>query len=393
MNPPVVEDLRRRVDDLLAAHPDPSADGGIPFRRTQFDAGLAWVHFPSGRGGLGLERRHQTEVDQLLAAAGVRSGRLENPIGYGNAAPILVAHGRDELKDRLLRRCFTNEEVWCQLMSEPGAGSDVADLATSAVRDGGVWIVNGQKVWTSFAHVARWGLLVARFDRDLPKHAGIVCLIVDMDDPGVEVRPLRMATGKADFNEVFLSDVRVPDRFRIGEPGQGWLVVNTNLHEERASFGMGAILEDPRRHLLEAWRSGGEPRVGRDRLLRAYARTWAARITTLRAQQTAGVGEGAIHPAVVKILTTEATAERTEAVVDCLGPGGMGYADDGYHFEQPTTAGMRGEVREHFIRARAGTIEGGTSEVLRNVIADRVLGLPREPRADLGVPWREVPRG
>jgi alkylation response protein AidB-like acyl-CoA dehydrogenase len=339
-----------------------------------------------------VQARYQALVDQLLASAGIRSGRLENPIGYGNAAPILVAHGTDELKDRLLRPCFTNEEVWCQLMSEPGAGSDVASLSTSAVRDGDVWVVNGQKVWTSFAHVARWGLLVARSDPNLPKHDGIVCLIVDMEAKGVEVRPLRMATGKADFNEVFLSDVGVPDQFRVGEPGQGWSVVNTNLQEERASFGIGAIVEDPGRQLVEAWHSGGWQRVDKDRLVRAYVRTWVARMTTLRSQQSGKVTERSIHPAVIKILTTEATIERTEIVVDCMGPAAMGYADDGYRFEQPTTAGMRGDAREHFIRARAGTIEGGTSEVLRNVLGERVLGLAREPRLDLGIPWRLIPR-
>jgi alkylation response protein AidB-like acyl-CoA dehydrogenase len=391
MADPVTEDLRSRIDALLTAHPDPEAAGGVPFRQAQFDAGLAWVHFPTGAGGLGLANSYQPVAEKLLIEAGVRSARLQNPIGYGNAAPILMGHGSEELKNRLLRPCFTNEEVWCQLMSEPGAGSDVAGLATSAVRDGDEWVVNGQKVWTSFAHVARWGLLVARFDPELPKHEGIVCLIVDMNGPGVEVRPLRMATGKADFNEVFLSDVRVNDRFRVGAPGQGWAVVSSNLAAERASFGHGLVFEDANRPLVQAWRSAPDGQLTRDRALRSYVRTWVARATTQRAQQLDTAG-ASLHPAIVKIVTTEATKERTEVILGLLGPSGMLYEQGGYDFEQPTTAGMRGDQREHFLRARAGTIEGGTSEVLRNILAERVLGLPREPRPDLGVPWRSTRR-
>ncbi|WP_243407608.1 acyl-CoA dehydrogenase [Frankia canadensis] len=393
-------DLRARVARLLASAPDPAVDDGIPFRSAQFDAGLAWVGFPVGLGGLGLPAAGQGVIDDALAAAAVRSAHLRNPIGYGNAAPVLAAHGTDEQRRTYLRRCFTTEDIWCQMMSEPGAGSDVAGLATRARFDGKRWIVSGQKVWTSFAHVARFGLLVARTDPDVPKHQGISCFIVDMRAPGIEVRPLRMLTGKADFNEVFLNDVEVDDDNRIGEVNRGWAVVRSNLEGERLAFGRVGDEPEPWADLLEQWGarvSAQAPPAGRaaardavldDQVMRAAARGWAARLTADRAQD----GEP-LHPAVVKILSSESAQEATEAALDLRGGDATLYAPDGYAFERPTHAGiMRGDAGERYLRTRALTIEGGTSMVMRNAVGEQVLGLPREHRVDVGIPWRDIPR-
>ena len=388
--------LAARVERLLADAPPPRADGGIPFRAAQFDAGLAWVSFPVGHGGLGLPPGHQVVVDRLLRDAGVESAHLRNPIGYGNVAPVLAAYGTDQQRRRYLRACFTTEDIWCQLMSEPGAGSDVAGIATSARRDGTGWVLRGQKVWTSLAHVARWGLAVVRTDQDKPKHAGLTCFIVDMHAPGVEVRPLRMLTGKADFNEVFLDGVLVPDENRVGEVGGGWQVVRSNLEGERAAFGAEGDEPDPGEDLLAWWASAcvHDP-VLTDRVMAAVIRSRAARLTAERTQRGAagGAAGGAVHPAIVKLLSSEAKQHALEVALDARGVAGTLYAPDGYALEQPDRVGiMRGGPAARYLRVQALTIEGGTSAVLRNVLADAVLGLPREPRFDTGIGWREIPR-
>ena len=183
----------------------------MTFLGAQFDHGLAWVHFPEGDGGLGVNPKHQKIINERIFAAGGPNPYYRNPIGYGMCGPTVVVWGSDEQKQRYLRPLFTGEEVWCQLFSEPGSGSDFAGLSGRGVRDGDEWIVNGQKVWTTLAHVSRWGLLVFRTDTEVPKHAGLTAWVVDMQAPGVEVRPLRQMTGEAEFNEVYFTDVRIPD--------------------------------------------------------------------------------------------------------------------------------------------------------------------------------------
>ncbi|MGH9136803.1 MAG: acyl-CoA dehydrogenase family protein, partial [Acidimicrobiales bacterium] len=182
--------------DELLAELDPRSTPAVEFLGRQFDLGLAWVHFPEGHGGLGLSPKLQKLVNERLIGAGAPVPALRNIIGHGMGAPTVVAHGTEEQQSRYLRPLFTGEEVWCQLFSEPGAGSDVAGLSSKAVRDGDEWIVNGQKVWTTLAHVSRWGMLVARTDPEQPKHRGLTYFVVDMQAPGVEVRPLRQITGE-----------------------------------------------------------------------------------------------------------------------------------------------------------------------------------------------------
>ncbi|WP_181784912.1 acyl-CoA dehydrogenase family protein, partial [Pseudonocardia pini] len=217
---------------------DPTTTPVQDFLAAAFDAGLAWVHFPETLGGLGVSRGLQVVADTILQDAGGPVPFSLNPIGYGMAAPTLREHaGTDDLKRRWLRPLASTENIWCQLFSEPGAGSDLAGLATSAVPDGDEWVVNGQKVWTSLAHRARWALLLARTDPDAPKHKGLTYFVVDMKGPGVETRPLRQMTGQAEFNEVYLSDARIPDAHRLGAVGDGWRVAMTTLMNERSSIG------------------------------------------------------------------------------------------------------------------------------------------------------------
>jgi len=235
MSDPEVE-VREAVSQLLA-EVSPELVGLKAFRGEQFDRGLAFVHLPVGLGGRGLNPSLQGVIDAMLAEAKVPPAFAANPIGVGMAAPTVATYGSEELKRRLLRPLFTGEEIWCQLFSEPGAGSDVASLATRAERDGDEWVITGQKVWTTLAHVARWAMLVARSDPEAPKHRGLTYFVLDMHLPGVEVRPLRQITGEAEFNEVYLNEVRIPDAWRLGEVGQGWSVAITTLMNERASIG------------------------------------------------------------------------------------------------------------------------------------------------------------
>ena len=226
------EKIESAVTRLLADFP-PGSTPDVEFLGAQFDAGLAWVHFPVGHGGLGLSRRFQPLIYERLAAGGASLSNLgRNGIGYGMAAPTILAQGSDEMRKRYLRPLFTCEEIWCQLFSEPGAGSDIAGLSTRAVRDGDEWIINGQKCWTSVAHIADFGLLLARSNPDAEKHKGLTYFVVDMHAPGVDVRPLRQMTGDAEFNEEFLTDVRIR-RQRATERGRPGLERRAGHPHER----------------------------------------------------------------------------------------------------------------------------------------------------------------
>src|SRR3954451_2149856 len=267
---PTEADVDGLIDRLVAEH-DPKTTDPQEFLGAQFDLGLAWVHFPVGHGGLGLSPKVQKHITERLLAAKAPHPYGRNPIGYGMGAPTVVTHGSEEQKRRYLRPLFTGEEVWCQLFSEPGAGSDVASLSTRAIRDGDEWVVNGQKVWTTLAHLSRWGMLIARTDPDTVKHKGMTYFVVDMHGPGVEVRPLYQITGEAEFNEVYFTDVRIPDAERLGDVGEGWRVSLTTLMNERVSIG-GSV--PPRGSGLiglavQGWKDRGltDPAM-RDRLMR-----------------------------------------------------------------------------------------------------------------------------
>jgi alkylation response protein AidB-like acyl-CoA dehydrogenase len=386
--------LRTQVSEFLAAH-DPRTAEPLEFLRDRFDAGLAWVHYPTGLGGQQLPRSLQSVVDRAFAEAGSPSNHPErNGIGLGMAAPTVLAHGTPEQQRRWLRPLWTGEEIWCQLFSEPGAGSDLAGLATRAVRDGDVWTVNGQKVWTSSAHVARRALLVARTNPEAPKHEGLTYFSLDMNQPGVEVRPLRQITGEAEFNEVFLTDARIPDADRIGAVGQGWTVSMATLMNERVSIGGGPMPREGGMIAAAArtWREHPELRTPglHDRLLRLWADAEVARLAGTRLRQQLAAGQPGPEGSAAKLVFARLNQEISEFEVELAGAEGLRYDD--WTMRRPQGANFFGRNPVfRFLRAKGNSIEGGTSEILRNVIAERVLGLPKEARVDSG-PWKDLPR-
>ena len=390
------EDLvRSRLRDLLAAH-DPASTPAVEFLGARFDAGLAWVAFPEGLGGLGLSHELQGLVDRELREAGAPSEVDRNVIGYGMAAPTILTHGTDEQRSRYLRPLFTCEEVWCQLFSEPGAGSDVAGLATRAVRDGDEWVVNGQKVWTTLAHTASWGLLVARTDPDVPKHRGLTYFIADMHAPGVEVRPLRQITGDAEFNEVFFTDARIPDHQRLDAVGAGWRVAMTTLMNERVAIGGGVVPRSsgPIHEALRIWKDKPDKTgAQRDRLMALWVEAEVARLTNMRARTLRRAGTPGPEGSVAKLVGAELNQRVYELCVDLLGMTGTLFPTH-YEMRRPDRATFSGgaDARQTFLRSRANSIEGGTSEIMRNILGERVLGLPGEPRVDKDLAWSEVPR-
>jgi alkylation response protein AidB-like acyl-CoA dehydrogenase len=389
------QELRSRVRTFLEEH-DPSTTSRDDFLTARFDAGLAVVHYPVGHGGLGLRRSLQAVAEQEFAKGGAPAldpGR--NVIGLGMAAPTIIAFGTEEQKSRWLKPLWTAEEIWCQLFSEPGAGSDLAGLSTRAVKDGDDWVVNGQKVWTSLAHQARWGLLLARTDPDLPKHAGLSYFVVDMHAPGVEVRPLRQLTGEAEFNEVFFTDVRIPDTSRLGAVGEGWRVAGTTLMNERVSIGSARAV--PREEstigtAAAAWRQHPERRTHElhDRLLRLWAEAEVARLAADRLRQLIAAGEPGPEGSAAKITYARLNQEISGWEVDFAGPDGLRYDD--WTMRRAGSSDYTRGPGYRYLRSRANSIEGGTSEILRNIIAERVLGLPSEPRVDTGVAWKDLPR-
>ncbi|KUI28953.1 acyl-CoA dehydrogenase [Mycobacterium sp. IS-1742] len=387
-----VADLAKRV---VAEH-DPKIVPIPDFLGACYDAGLSWVHFPQGLGGLGVSRGLQAVADGILQGAGGPVPLGLNPMGYGMAAPTIREHAQDdEVKRSWLRPLATTEHIWCQLFSEPGAGSDLAGLATSAVPDGDDWVVNGQKVWTSLAHRARWGLLLARTNPDVPKHKGLTYFVIDMHAPGVETRPLRQMTGHAEFNEVYFSDARIPDAHRLGGVGDGWRVAMTTLMNERSALGAsgsrrgaGTIAD-----AVALWASRPERHtpVLRDRLSELWLRAEAQRLTSERSRASATVGGPGPEGSIGKLVGAELNQRIYQWCMDFLGPEGTLYHS--YAMDSGDTSDWRGPIQQRFLRSRANTIEGGTSDVMRNILGERVLGLPGDLRADAGMPWKEIPRG
>ncbi|HET7017157.1 MAG TPA: acyl-CoA dehydrogenase family protein [Streptosporangiaceae bacterium] len=393
--PEVAQQLRDQVAKFLAKN-DPKTTERLEFVRARFDAGLAWVHYPAGLGGQGLPRTMQKVVDAEFTAAQAPTNRPErNAIGLGMAAPTILAYGDDEQKKRWLRPLWTGEEIWCQLFSEPGAGSDLANLATRAVRDGDHWIVNGQKVWTSSAHMAKRALLVTRTDPDVPKHKGLTYFSVDMTSPGVEVRPLRQATGEAEFNEVFLSDVTIPDTDRIGEVGQGWAVSTATLMNERVALGAFQLPREGGMIGFSAttWRENPEKRTPglHDKLLRLWVAAEVSRLSGERLRQQLAAGQPGPEGSGAKLVYAKLNQEIADFEIELQGGAGLRYSD--WSMRRPEGADFYGrDAGYRFLRSKGNTIEGGTSEILRNIVAERVLGLPPEIRLDKDKPWKDLPR-
>ena len=390
----VTDDLEERVLALLDAH-DPATTDPREFLGAQYDAGLAWVHLPQGFGGLGLPRKAQEFVDAELSAAGAPvGGTVKNFIGMGMAAPTIAAFGTDEQKRKFLRPLFTGEQVYCQLFSEPGAGSDLAGVATRAVRDGDDWIVNGQKVWTSMAQHAQMAILVARTDPTVPKHAGLTYFLCDMTQPGVDVRPLRQITGEAEFNEVFLTDVRVPDANRLGPEGGGWRVATTTLNNERVAIGTRA--GTPREggiigKVTAAWRD--EPALRNpamhDELMRLWVDAEVLRLAGERLRQQASVGQPGPEGAGMKVAFAGLAQAISGFDLELHAESGLHYDD--WTMRRTEVVDLSGRVPGYrYLRARGNSLEGGTSEILRNTISERILGLPGEHRVDKDRAWSDL---
>ncbi|WP_420443813.1 acyl-CoA dehydrogenase family protein [Candidatus Poriferisodalis sp.] len=387
------------IDELLASH-DPKQLSYAEFRGAQFDAGLAWVHFDEGHGGLSVIPQLQRRVEERLRTAGARSMK---PVTFFMhlAGPTIHTHGSEEVKQRFLRPMFTGEELWCQLFSEPGAGSDFAGLATRAIADGEEWIVNGQKVWNTLAHLGDFGMLVTRTNPEVPKHRGLTYFALDMKSPGVEVRPLRQITGEAEFNEVYMTDVRVPDASRVGDVGDGWRVSLTTLMNERNAIGGGSggppkPGSGPISVLVKLWNQRPEAdrdEVTRDRLTKLWTRAEVLRLTNMRAGANRRMGNPGPEMSIAKLAYAELNQALMTCAVDMMGADGLVGYD--YTFRRPgdlSVDGSDGGVQHGFLRVRANSIEGGTSEIMRNILGEQVLGLPGEPRIDKDVPWLEVPR-
>jgi alkylation response protein AidB-like acyl-CoA dehydrogenase len=384
-------DVEELVDQLLAEHGD---DDEVSFLGAQFDAGLARMDYPLGLGGLDASPKLQAIVDEALEGAGRRYPWIRNAMGIGMCGPTLVARGTRDQQERFLRPIFTAEEIWCQLFSEPGAGSDVAGLATRAVADGDEWVVNGSKIWTSMAHRARFGLLLARTDPEAPKHKGLTAFVIDMHQPGVEVRPIRSMAGASGFNEVFFTNATIPDAMRVGDVGDGWRVANATLMNERVSIGSEVAPRGsgPIAGAVTAWVQCKNPNpILRDRLLRLWTDAEVLRLGSLRAQGKREKGVPGPEGSVLKLLSGRVQTGVSELVVDLMGADGTLCRP--YTREQiDEREAMSGDPVMSFIGSVGGTIAGGTTQIQMNILGERVLGLPREPGLDPNTPWSQIPR-
>lgn len=366
----------------------------------QFDLGLAWVQFPEGSGGLGLNPKYQLQITEKLRNEGIsQQNRIANILGVGMGAPTIMEYGTPEQIQKYLRPMFTAEEIWCQLFSEPGSGSDLASLSTRAVDDGDGYIVNGQKVWTTLGHLAKWGLLVTRTDPDAPKHRGLTFFIVDMESEGVEVRPLRQLTGEAEFNEVYFTDTKIPKENILGGLGEGWRVSLATLMNERVAIG-GNVRErgsGAPGHLVQLWKDKGlEDPIQKDKLIELWIQQEAVRLTNIRASELREKGTPGPEGSTSKLYEAEINKASYEFGMELLGNDGLLFPR-GYALTQPElnfdndTFGFT-DTQSLFLRSRANSIEGGTSEIMRNIIAERVLGLPGEQKLDKDKPWKDIPR-
>lgn len=382
------------IDDLLAKFP-PKTTAPQEFLGAQFDRGLAWVHFPEGHGGLGLSPKFQKAINERIFAAGGPNPVMANPIGHGMCGPTVVEWGSEEQKTRYLRPLFTGEEVWCQLFSEPGSGSDFAGLSAKGEKDGDEWICNGQKVWTTLAHLSRFGLLVVRTDADAVKHAGLTAFVVDMQAPGVEVRPLRQMTGEAEFNEVYFTDVRIAEAEMLGNPGDGWRVSLTTLMNERVSIG-GSIPQQGSGSIaiaVKEWKSLPEDRRDastRDELMKLWIRAEVHRLTNIRANAQRRMGAPGPEGSIGKMESANLNKDVYAFAIGLMGADGMLYGS--YEMVRPETAMGYDGVQKAFLRSRANSIEGGTTEVMKNILGERILGLPGDVRVDREIAWNKVPR-
>jgi alkylation response protein AidB-like acyl-CoA dehydrogenase len=389
--------------EVPAAWRAAAADGPVALRavRTPADyrrwypifarSGLVAPTWLPEHGGLGVGNDVARAIETVLSP--LRLSRL-NPLGLNNAAAALFSHGTAEQRLRFLPPIVRNEEKWCQLFSEPGAGSDLASLATRAVPDGDEWVVSGQKVWTTWADEADFGILLARTDPDQPKHQGITYFLLDMHQPGVEVRPLRQITGEAEFNEVFLDGARIPDAHRVGEISDGWRVSASTLSSERqmvsgsGSGGMGRLGGSSAERLITLARETGrwDDPVIRNKVMRLWAQEQIRGWTNARVRAALSVGQSpGAASSIGKVHQATLNQQIQDLMVDLLGTSALAWQPG----EDPD--GLPREV-QGMLRSLANGTEGGTTDINKNILGERVLGLPKEPDQWKGKPWKDIPR-
>ena len=353
------------------------------WQATKCDAGWAAIHWPSeygGQGRSGIEAGVFSEEESRFDTTG-----NSFMIGIDMVGPTLIGHGTPAQKARFLPSMLRGDEVWCQLFSEPGSGSDLASLSTRAVRDGDEWVIDGQKVWTSSAHIADFGICLARTDPDAAKHAGISYFLVDMHAPGVTVRPLMQIDGAIHFNEVFLDGVRVPADRLVGDVHDGWRVATTTLTAERTAIGAGGRVGT--REIAELARQRGrtDDPVLRQEIARVHCREMAQRWTVYRVRTATAKG---LMPGpeamILKLLNSHQVEDVGSVLMSVLGSDGMLWHGD---------APDEGFWQDMFLMQWSSRIGGGTEEIQRNIIGERVLGLPREPDLLKGKPWSQLPKG
>jgi alkylation response protein AidB-like acyl-CoA dehydrogenase len=360
------------------------------WHRTAYEAGYVGMLWPREYGGWGATPMQQAIVQDEMARIGAPP--TINGLGIGFIGPTIIVHGTDWQKQRYLRTMLTAEEIWCQLYSEPNAGSDLASLRTRAEPDGDHFVVNGQKIWTSSGPIADWGILLARTDPTLPKHRGISCFLLNMRQPGVEVRPLRQITGHALFSEVFMTNARAESRDLIGRLGQGWEIAQTTLGYERGANSLGRVtryaisftrLVRAAKELRRHGRPLLEDGAVRARLGRLYAELEVQRYAALRVLSALDKGEApGPFSSVTKLSYTEFEKRFYETALEILGPVGQQMSATTDFEEVDTSSGEPGTWATAFLWSRAGTIYSGSSEIQKNIIGERVLGLPKEVRAD-----------
>ena len=355
------------------------------WQKTKAENGWACITWPKEYGGRGA-----TPIQTLIW--GQEEARYDHPntsvfsIGTGMAGPTILSHGTDEQKTQWIPKLVTGEEIWCQLFSEPSAGSDLAGLRTSAARDGDHWVLNGQKIWTSGANWCRWGVIVTRSDPNAVKHAGLTYFVVDMNDPGIEIRPITQINGGQGFNEVFFSDVRIPDAWRLDEVGNGWRVAITTLMNERVSIGsaggesmIGTLVEHTQKLKLNGGRALDDPAV-RQRVADFYVRSKGVECAGHRT--VTKLAQGGIpgpEASLGKLVAGALIQDIASYAMDLEGQAGSIMSDSGFQASYLGSPGLR--------------IAGGTDEVLRNIIAERVLGLPPETRMDKDIAFKDIPTG
>lgn len=387
---PAEEAFRLEARTFLEEHADEAPDELIDsasewevslaaskeWQRLLYESGWAAITWPEEYGGRG-----GSPVDQIIwnqECDRARSPSSVNIVGIGMAGPALIGHGTDEQRDRYLSRILSGEEIWCQLFSEPDAGSDLAGLSTRAERDGDEWVVHGQKVWSSGAHFSRRAILLARTDQSVAKHKGLTFFAMDMESPGVTVRPLRQLNGEVHFNEVFLDGVRIPDRDRIDEPGEGWRVAVTTIMHERMALG-GALGLFHMEDLLSFAREQDHiSDHNRDLLARAYIYDRCLEFLNARVMSKLAAGEiPTAEGSIAKLAMTKVLSAATDAAFGILGPRAVTES---------------GPWQNLFLLIPGIRVGGGTDEVQRNMIAERVLGLPREPDQTRELPFNQIRR-